>query len=89
MTLEKSSGGRPWDQFAANERQFGIKTTYDENLYTTVIDKSHPQYKERLARAEKAAKEIEGSAAITAHHAEERQMDFVSGNDAGGDEEEK
>jgi PAB1-binding protein PBP1 len=89
MTLEKSSGGRAWDQFAVNERQFGIKTTYDENLYTTAIDKSHPQYKERLARAEKAAKEIEGSAAITAHHAEERQMDFAGSNDAGGDEEEK
>ncbi|GAP83677.1 hypothetical protein SAMD00023353_0500690 [Rosellinia necatrix] len=89
MTLEKSTGGRPWDQFAVNERQFGIKTTYDENIYTTAIDKSHPQYKERLAKADKAAKEIESSATTTAHHAEERQMNFVGGDNAGDDEEEK
>lgn len=89
MTLEKSTSGRAWDQFAANERQFGITTTYDENFYTTQIDKSHPQYKERLAKADKAAKEIEGSATTTAHHAEERQMNFVGGDDAGDDEEEK
>ncbi|KAI0517287.1 hypothetical protein F5B22DRAFT_645920 [Xylaria bambusicola] len=89
MTLEKSTSGRAWDQFAANERQFGITTTYDENIYTTVIDKSHPLYKERLAKADKAAKEIEGSATTTAHHAEERQMNFVGGDDAGDDEEEK
>ncbi|KAI1311713.1 hypothetical protein F5Y03DRAFT_286746 [Xylaria venustula] len=89
MTLEKSTSGRPWDQFAANERQFGIKTTYDENIYTTAIDKSHPQYKERLAKADKAAKEIEGSATTTAHHAEERQMNFAGGDDAGDDEEDK
>ncbi|KAI0485736.1 hypothetical protein F4859DRAFT_393953 [Xylaria cf. heliscus] len=89
MTLEKSTSGRSWDQFAVNERQFGIKTTYDENIYTTAIDKSHPQYKERLAKADKAAKEIENSATTTAHHAEERQMNFVGGDDAGDDEEEK
>ncbi|KAI3340218.1 hypothetical protein F4824DRAFT_497169 [Ustulina deusta] len=89
MTLEKSTSGRSWDQFAVNERQFGIKTTYDENIYTTVIDKSHPQYKERLAKADKAAKEIEGSATTTAHHAEERQMNFSGGDDAGDDEEER
>lgn len=89
LTLETSSSGRAWDQFAANERQFGIKTTYDENIYTTAIDKSHPQYQERLAKAEKAAKEIEGSIPITAHQAEERQMNFAGGDDAGGDEEDK
>lgn len=89
MTLEKSTSGRQWDQFAVNERQFGIKTTYDENIYTTAIDKSHPQYKERLAKADKAAKEIESSATTTAHHAEERQMNFTGGDDAGDDEEEK
>lgn len=89
LTLEKSTSGRTWDQFAVNERQFGIKTTYDENIYTTPIDKSHPQYKERFAKAEKTAKEIEGSATTTAHHAEERQMNFSGDNDVGDDEEEK
>lgn len=89
MTFEKPASGRAWDQFAANERQFGIKTTYDENIYTTVIDKSHPQYKERLAKADKAAREIESSATTTAHHAEERQMNFAGGDNAGEDEEDK
>ncbi|KAI1132650.1 hypothetical protein F5Y10DRAFT_197893 [Nemania abortiva] len=90
MTLERSTSGRgAWDQFAVNERQFGITTTYDENIYTTAIDKSHPLYKERLAKADKAAKEIEGSATTTAHHAEERQMNFTGGDDAGDDEEAK
>ncbi|KAI0013231.1 hypothetical protein F4779DRAFT_625389 [Xylariaceae sp. FL0662B] len=91
MSLEKSSsgGGGPWDQFAANERQFGIKSTYDESIYTTRIDKSHPQYKERMAVADRKAREIERSAASTAHVAEERIMDFVGGDDKGGDEEEK
>ncbi|KAI2468312.1 hypothetical protein F4781DRAFT_443689 [Annulohypoxylon bovei var. microspora] len=90
LSLEKSPGsGGAWDQFAANERQFGIKSTYDENIYTTAIDKSHPQYKERVAAAEKKAREIERSAATTAHVAEERVMDHAGGEDAGGDEEDK
>lgn len=90
LSLEKSSSGSgSWDQFAANERKFGIKSTYDENIYTTAIDKSHPQYKERVAAAEKKAREIERSAAATAHVAEERVMDYSGGDDAGADEEAK
>lgn len=89
-SLEKASSksGGEWDQFAANERLFGLKTDYNENFYTTAIDKSHPQYTERLAAAEKKAREIEKSAAVTTHVAEERMMDFV-GEDKGGDEEDK
>jgi len=79
--LEKSTSSGHWDQFAENERLFGIKTDYDENIYTTAIDKNHPQYKERLAAAEKKAREIERSAPVTAHHAEERIMDYVGGDD--------
>ncbi|KAK2047375.1 LsmAD domain-containing protein [Colletotrichum somersetense] len=90
-SLEKSSGsGGTWDQFAENERLFGLKTDYDENIYTTTIDKSHPQYRERMAAADRKAREIERSLATTAHVAEERVMDFVSGgDDHGGDEEDK
>jgi PAB1-binding protein PBP1 len=86
--LEKSPSAGPWDQFAENERLFGLKTDYDENIYTTAIDKSHPLYKERLAAAEKKAREIERSVATTAHVAEERVMDFVGGDDH-RDEEDK
>ncbi|KAK3946466.1 hypothetical protein QBC46DRAFT_6096 [Diplogelasinospora grovesii] len=88
-SLEKSNNaGGTWDQFAENERLFGLKTDYDESIYTTSIDKSHPQYKERMAAAEKKAREIERSTASTAHVAEERIMDFVGGDD-NGDEEAK
>lgn len=88
-TLEKSTGGGAWDQFAENERLFGLKTNYDENFYTTQIDKSHPQYKERMLAAEKKAREIERSTATTAHVAEERVMDYVGGGDDKADEEDK
>ncbi|OLN80953.1 Uncharacterized protein C21B10.03c [Colletotrichum chlorophyti] len=89
-SLEKSSNSGPWDQFAENERLFGLKTDYDENIYTTTIDKSHPAYRERMAAAERKAREIERSLPTTAHVAEERVMDFVpGGDDRGGDEEDK
>ncbi|KAM0276931.1 hypothetical protein ACHAQH_006262 [Verticillium albo-atrum] len=87
--LETSNNKVPWDQFAENERRFGIKTDYDENIYTTAIDKNHPKYRERMAAAEKKAREISGSQAATAHVAEERIMDFGGGDDRGGDEEDK
>ncbi|KAK0634480.1 hypothetical protein B0T17DRAFT_7631 [Bombardia bombarda] len=85
--LEKSANSGTWDQFAANEHLFGLKTDYDENIYTTTIDMSHPKYKERAAAAERKAREIERSTAATAHVAEERVMDFAGGDDR--DEEEK
>jgi len=87
-SLEKSTNKGTWDQFAENERLFGLKTDYDENIYTTAINKNHPQYRERIAAAEKKAREIERSAASTAHVAEERVMDYVAGNDKSGENEE-
>ena len=30
---ELSGRGGDWDQFEANERMFGVKNTFDENLY--------------------------------------------------------
>ena len=84
----RSSGGAVWDQFAENERRFGIKTDYDENIYTTTIDKSHPQYKQRMAEADKKAKEIFNKATFNSHVAEERVQDNVGGDD-GVDEEDK
>ncbi|KAH8897776.1 hypothetical protein GQ53DRAFT_450566 [Thozetella sp. PMI_491] len=87
-SLEKPSGGGHWDQFAENERLFGLKSDYDESIYTTTIDRSHPQYKERMAAAERKAREIERSTTNNAHIAEERIMDFVGGKD-NGDEEDK
>ena len=84
----RSSGGAVWDQFAENERRFGIKTDYDENIYTTTIDKNHPQYKQRMAEADRKAKEIINKVAFNSHVAEERVQDHVGGED-GVDEEDK
>lgn len=74
--MESASSGGTWDQFAANERLFGLKTDYNEHYYTTAIDKAHPQYRERMAAAERTAREIERSAPATSHVAEERVMDY-------------
>lgn len=88
-TNNNNNGGKAWDQFAANEQLFGLKTDYDENMYTTSIDKSHPQYRERMAQADKKAREIMNTTAATSHVAEERVMDYVaSGKDNGDDNEE-
>lgn len=65
-----------------------MTSNYDDNFYTTAIDKNHPEYRERVAAAERKAREIERSAPTTAHVAEERIMDYVGGDD-GGDEEDK
>jgi len=88
LALESSGSVNDWDQFATNERMFGLKSNYDETLYTTTINKNDPQYAQRAARAEKIAREIESSSALNAHVREERGGQ-ASAHDAGGDEEDK
>jgi PAB1-binding protein PBP1 len=87
LSLETTSRSNEWDQFATNEQLFGVKTNYDENIYTTTINRSDPQYAARAARAEKIAREIEGSSASNSHMREERGQTGI--DDKGGDEEEK
>ena len=86
LSLE-DSGNSNWDQFEANERLYGIRSNYDEKYYTTTIDKSNPLYQQRAAAAEKMAREIEASGAITSHVAEERSQAIT--NDGGLDDEDK
>ncbi|KAF2846317.1 PAB1 binding protein-like protein [Plenodomus tracheiphilus IPT5] len=88
LSLESSGRTNDWDQFAANERMFGVKSNYDENLYTTTINKNDPQYAQRAARAEKLAREIESSSALNSHVREERGGQAPV-DDAGADEEDK
>ncbi len=86
----KTPTGAVWDQFAENERLFGATTDYHEEIYTTAIDKNHPQYKQRLAEADKKAREIERSAANNSHVAEERIVDNLAAAEENGlDEEDK
>ncbi|RCK55188.1 PAB1-binding protein 1 [Candida viswanathii] len=84
LTLEDDGG--EWDQFKVNEEKFGVESTYDEHLYTTRIDTSAPDYHERVARAEKIAKEIEQQATTDRHILEERGIQV---DDSGMDEEDK
>lgn len=47
-----------WDQFAVNEKMFGCKSTYREELYTTKLDMSKVT-RSQAAEADRIAKEIE------------------------------
>jgi len=56
LHLKGNAKGK-WDQFKENERLFGVKTSFDENLYTTAKPRlSAEQEAEaaRLARGEEA-----------------------------------
>lgn len=86
---DTKDSNKPWDQFAVNEEKFGVQTDYDESIYTTSIDRSRPDYNQKVARAEKLARRIEGTTANSAHAAEERIVDHVGGADDGMDEEDK
>ena len=86
LSLEGSESGGTWDQFKANEQLFGLKSDYDENIYTTRIDRSNPSYREREAAAMRLAQDIEGSSTSNAHVREERGM---VDEDGGLDEEDK
>lgn len=60
---------RGWDQFEANEALFGIKSTFDEDLYTTKLEKG-PQMKDLEREALRIAREIEGEDTHDLHLAE-------------------
>ncbi|KAK6339044.1 hypothetical protein TWF696_009838 [Orbilia brochopaga] len=89
-SMDSHGPEKKWDQFETNERLFGLKSDFDENIYTTRIDTSHPMHKQREAAAAKIAREIESSsgsgAGLSAHQAEERGLKV---DDSGIDEEDK
>jgi len=59
-TFGPSNGSTSWDQFSVNEQLFGVKASFDEDLYTTKLDRSAPDFKERERKAQKIANEIIG-----------------------------
>ncbi|KAJ5689725.1 hypothetical protein N7462_004117 [Penicillium macrosclerotiorum] len=88
MSLESAAGdSTSWDQFEANERLFGAKTNYDENIYTTRIDRSDPTYRQKQAEAARIAREIEGTDVDNPHMREERGL--VAPDTGDQDEEDK
>ncbi|KAI3803345.1 hypothetical protein L1987_31496 [Smallanthus sonchifolius] len=62
---------RGWDQFEANATLFGVKSTFNEELYTTKLDRG-PQMRELEKEALRLAREIEGEDTQDLHLAEER-----------------
>ncbi|CAD6888786.1 unnamed protein product [Tilletia controversa] len=83
----KSGAGGAWDQFAVNERQFGVKSNYDEDIYTTKLDRSGKDFRERERNAERLAREILNATSNNPHLAEERNQ--ATEGAAGADEEAK
>jgi PAB1-binding protein PBP1 len=83
MSLESSGG---WDQFKTNEEKFGGKSDYNENIYTTKIDRSNPLYAIREREADRVARLIESEISTNAHMREERGGPQA---DDGSDEEAK
>lgn len=60
---------RGWDQFETNEMLFGVTSTFDEELYTTKLEKG-PQMRELEKQALRIAREIEGEETQDLHLAE-------------------
>ena len=58
LTFGTGAAGGSWDQFAANEKLFGVKAGFDEELYTTKLNRDAPDYKEKERKAQQIANEI-------------------------------
>ncbi|KAF2323606.1 hypothetical protein GH714_036294 [Hevea brasiliensis] len=74
------SRNRGWDQFETNEMLFGVKSTFDEELYTTKLERG-PQMRELEKEAMRIAREIEGEDTQDLHLAEERGIQLYENFD--------
>ena len=68
VTFGPDASNGTWDQFATNEKLFGVKTSFDEEVYTTKLDRSVPDFKERERKAQQIANEIMGVSHIVSTH---------------------
>ncbi|EEE56996.1 hypothetical protein OsJ_06742 [Oryza sativa Japonica Group] len=75
IELEKydRKGNRSWDQFETNAALFGVKSTFNEELYTTKLERG-PHMRELEKHASRIAREIEGEDTKDMHLAEERGL---------------
>ncbi|KAI9184299.1 poly(A)-binding protein binding protein [Blastocladiella emersonii ATCC 22665] len=82
LELEALAAGRntSWDQFRVNEAKFGLTTDYNDEFYTTKLDRNSDQYRAREREAARLAREIEGSLATNVHVLEERNKLPRAGN---------
>ncbi|KAF9949182.1 hypothetical protein BGZ70_001897 [Mortierella alpina] len=84
LTESHHGSSTAWDQFAANERLFGVRTDFDEELYTTKLDRTGVDFKAREQHAIQIANEIQQSVSSNVHMREERGLAV---DDSGLDEE--
>ncbi|KAJ1832799.1 poly(A)-binding protein binding protein [Coemansia sp. RSA 2711] len=82
-----AASNRSWDQFATNEQLFGLTTDFDEEIYTTKLDRTRADYKEREREAIRIAQEIQSTPFLNSHVAEERQD--IAHDDGAMDEEDR
>ena len=76
-TLNTNETTTQWDQFATNEKLFGLKTDFNEEIYTTKLDRNSANVRANEANAERIAKEIMmASTGGNVHLAEERGQKF-------------
>ncbi|KAJ1962967.1 poly(A)-binding protein binding protein [Dipsacomyces acuminosporus] len=83
-----AASGQSWDQFATNERLFGLTTDFDEEIYTTKLDRTRADFKDREREAIRIAQEIQNAPYLNAHVAEERHELLGDSNDDGSMDEE-
>lgn len=79
-TAAAKAGG--WNQFEANEKLFGVVSTFDETIYTTKLDKTKIST-HQSREAERIALEIERQTSSNFHVQEERGHATTT---SGGDE---
>ena len=58
--LEDENDDENWDQFELNKKMYNVVSTYDENLYTTKLDKDKISEEEKII-VDKMYKEIMNS----------------------------
>ena len=61
-----------WDQFAVNEKLFGVKTDFDEEIYTTKLDRTAKNFHIKEQQAQKLAEEVMKGSTTNIHVREER-----------------
>ncbi|KAG9017624.1 hypothetical protein FRB90_000494 [Tulasnella sp. 427] len=81
ITFGSAQPNGQWDQFAANEQLFGVTTDYNEDIYTTKINRNTSDYREKERKAQQLADEIQGAVASNPHLREERGQDDGVGNE--------
>ncbi|KAG7398875.1 Ataxin 2-like [Phytophthora boehmeriae] len=84
----KNHGKAGWNQFEVNEKLFGVVSSYDENIYTTKLDKTKISTEQSRA-AEKLAQEIERQSAAGNFHLQEERGQTMRGSKNGNDLDEE